>query len=145
MEIFPIFITIVGFILGLGAVMVLDIEGYLGRTSTYWAEATIRSHKIIKYFIWIGIAFVSVGGVMMKNLYIMSFPEFSLWTNITLILLANGVFLSFFIGPELVKIEKAGLAEKLLPKHLEYKVLANFLLSFIGWWSLLFLFIEVIR
>ena len=43
-----IFIVIAGYIVGLGAVTVIDILGFLGRKSSYWTEATIRAHKVTK-------------------------------------------------------------------------------------------------
>ena len=43
-----LFIFIAGFIIGLGAVTVIDIHGFLGRKSAYWTEATIRTHKVTK-------------------------------------------------------------------------------------------------
>lgn len=145
MDIFPIFITIVGFIIGLGAVIVIDLHGFLGRTSGYWTEATIRAHKVTKPLIWIGTAFVIVGALMMKNAYIISTVEYSIWMNIIVILVANGMFLSFIISPKLLHREKMGLSQELLPKKMQHQVMASFILSFIGWWSLVFLFINVIK
>lgn len=37
-EFFSIFITIAGFVIGLGAVTVVDLHGFLGRRSSYWTE-----------------------------------------------------------------------------------------------------------
>ncbi|MEY2672114.1 MAG: hypothetical protein RL687_538 [Candidatus Parcubacteria bacterium] len=145
MEIFPIFITIVGFIIGLGAVIVIDLHGFLGRTSGYWTEATIRAHKVTKPLIWIGIALVIVGALMMKNAYILSLAEYSIWMNIIVILIANGLFLSFVISPKLIHREKMGLSGEILPKKMQHQVMGSFILSFIGWWSLVFLFINVIK
>lgn len=145
MEIFPIFITIVGFIIGLGAVIVIDLHGFLGRTSGYWTEATIRVHKVTKPLIWIGIVLVTVGALMMKNSYIISVVEYSIWMNIIVILIANGMFLSFVISPKLIHREKMGISGEILPKKMQHQVMASFVLSFIGWWSLVFLFINVIK
>lgn len=145
MEIFPIFITIVGFIIGLGAVIVIDLHGFLGRTSAYWTEATIRAHKVTKPLIWIGIALVTIGALFMKNAYIISLAEYSIWMNVIVILIANGMFLSFVISPKLIHREKMGLSQELLPKKMQHQVMGSFILSFIGWWSLVFLFINVIR
>jgi hypothetical protein len=58
----PIFIA--GFIIGLGAVTVIDLHGFLGRKSSYWTEATIRTHKITKPLIWIGIFLAILGGLI---------------------------------------------------------------------------------
>ncbi|MDO8659167.1 MAG: hypothetical protein Q7K54_01055 [Candidatus Parcubacteria bacterium] len=50
-----LFVFISGFIVGLGAVTVIDIHGFLGRKSSYWTEATTRTHKVTKPMIWVGI------------------------------------------------------------------------------------------
>jgi len=54
-DILGLFLFIAGFIIGLGAVTVIDLHGFLGRKSSYWTEATIRTHKVTKPLIWIGI------------------------------------------------------------------------------------------
>ena len=54
-DIIGLFIILAGFIIGLGAVTVIDIHGFLGRRSNYWTEATTRTHKVTKPLIWIGI------------------------------------------------------------------------------------------
>jgi hypothetical protein len=51
-----LFLLLAGFIIGLGAVTVIDIHGFLGRRSSYWTEATTRAHKVTKPLIWLGIA-----------------------------------------------------------------------------------------
>ena len=61
-----IFIVIAGYIVGLGAVTVIDILGFLGRKSSYWTEATIRAHKVTKPLIWIGIFLVCLGGLILN-------------------------------------------------------------------------------
>ena len=37
-DIIGLFLLIAGFIIGLGAVTVIDLHGFLGRTSSYWTE-----------------------------------------------------------------------------------------------------------
>jgi hypothetical protein len=59
-----IFLILAGFSLGLGAVTVIDLHGFFGRHSTYWTEATIRTHKITKPLIWIGMLTVLSGGLI---------------------------------------------------------------------------------
>ncbi len=49
---------------GLGAVTVIDLHGFLGRTSSYWTEATIRTHKITKPLIWKGMFLAILGGII---------------------------------------------------------------------------------
>lgn len=43
-----LFLFLAGFVIGLGAVSVIDVLGFLGRTSRYWTEATVRAHKVTK-------------------------------------------------------------------------------------------------
>lgn len=50
-----LFLSLSGFVLGLGAVTVIDIHGFLGRKSQYWTEATTRTQKVTKPLIWVGI------------------------------------------------------------------------------------------
>jgi hypothetical protein len=39
LDIIGLFVCIAGFVLGLGAVTVIDLHGFLGRKSSYWTEA----------------------------------------------------------------------------------------------------------
>ncbi len=60
-----LFMFISGFIIGLGAVTVIDIHGFLGRKSSYWTEATTRTHKVTKPMIWVGIILAVIGGFIL--------------------------------------------------------------------------------
>ena len=64
MEIIGLFLFIAGFIIGLGAVTVIDLHGFMGRHSTYWTEATTRTHKITKPLIWMGTILAIIGGII---------------------------------------------------------------------------------
>jgi hypothetical protein len=55
LDILGVFLFIAGFIVGLGAITVIDIHGFLGQKSSYWTEATTRTHKVTKPLIWIGL------------------------------------------------------------------------------------------
>ena len=140
MDVLPIFITIAGFIVGLGAVTVIDIHGFLARKSHYWTEATIRSHKVTKPLIWVGIFLVLLGTIFLfQSGYI---SESQLVTRLLLIavLIVNGCFLSFNISPKLLKQERDGNSDKLLTKKMQKNITISFLISFFGWWSLVLLF-----
>lgn len=63
-EVIGLFLFIAGFIIGLGAVTVIDIHGFLGRKSSYWTEATIRTHKVTKPLIWLGMSLAILGGLV---------------------------------------------------------------------------------
>jgi hypothetical protein len=59
--------------------------------------------------------------------------------NIALVLIVNGVFLSFSVSPFLLKREREGRAAELLPPEWQTKISISFILSFAGWWGALLL------
>lgn len=137
-----LFLTIAGFVIGLGAVTVIDLHGFFGRHSSYWTEATIRTHKITKPLIWLGMFLVLVGHMLLGRQGFFLEGEFMNRIIILAILVLNGCFLSFVVSPELLKRERAGQAKELLPKTLQHKITASFVISFVGWWGLVILFVN---
>jgi len=135
-----LFLLIAGFIIGLGAVTVIDLHGFLGRKSSYWTVATTRTHKVTKPMIWIGIALSIIGA------YLWYVPEngfgdsFHIHLLVSFVLILNGLFLSFVVSPFLINKEKKGKDKELLPKSMQNKITLSFIVSFIGWWSLVLLF-----
>ena len=122
-----------GFILGLGAVTVIDIHGFLGRTSLYWTKATISTHKITKILIWIGTALNGMG--LFIYIYLGNNNIFILVSlSILVILILNGLFLSFNISPKLLKMESDDKIV-LLDNHTQVYIFVSFIISFISWWS----------
>ncbi len=139
-DITGIFLFIAGFIIGLGAVTVIDLHGFLGRTSSYWTEATIRTHKITKPLIWIGMFLAIIGGIITYR--DTGFSGTALvHTFIAIVLILNGCFLSFWVSPQLLKREKEGKAHEILPSNLQNKIAVSFVISVIGWWGSLFLLV----
>lgn len=135
-----LFIFITGFIIGLGAVIVIDIHGFLGRKSSYWTEATTRTHKVTKPMIWAGIFLVIVGGLIFyRDQNLSGIPLIHLFIAIVLIL--NGYFLSFKVSPFLLKKEKEGKSGELLPQSWQNKIMISLIISDIGWWGGLFLLV----
>lgn len=135
-----LFIFIAGFIIGLGAVTVIDLHGFLGRKSRIWTEATIRTHKVTKPLIWIGIILAIIGGLILyRNESFSGIPLYHM--IIACILVMNGVFLSFYVSPFLLKQELEGKQKELLPTSLQNKIVASFIISDIGWWGGLFLLV----
>lgn len=129
-----LFIFIAGFIIGLGAVMVIDIHGFLGRKSSYWTEATIRTHKVTKPMIWAGITLTIIGGLIFyRNVPFSGIPLYH--AIIALVLILNGIFLSFYVSPFLLKREKEGKQSELLPKSLQTKIAISLIFSDLGWWG----------
>jgi Zn-dependent protease with chaperone function len=129
-----LFIFIAGFIIGLGAVTVIDIHGFLGRKSAYWTEATTRTHKVTKPMIWIGIILAIVGGVIFyRNAPLSGIPMYH--AIIAGILILNGLFLSFYVSPYLIAQERAGKQTELLPRSLQNKIILSLIISDVGWWG----------
>lgn len=129
-----LFILIAGFIIGLGAVIVIDIHGFLGRKSSYWTEATIRTHKITKPLIWLGIVLVIIGGfIFYRNESLSIIPLYH--AVIACVLILNGIFLSFYVSPFLLKQEHEGRQGELLPTSLQNKIIVSLIISDLGWWG----------
>lgn len=142
-DIIGLFIFLAGFVIGLGAVTVIDIHGFLGRKSNYWTEATTRTHKVTKPLIWVGIVFAIIGGLIFyRNESFSSIPFVHAITALCLIL--NGLFLSFSVSPFLLKREKEGRSSELLPKSWQNKIAASLIFSDILWWGSLFLLVVYI-
>jgi hypothetical protein len=139
-DIIGLFLFIAGFIIGLGAVTVIDLHGFLGRKSSYWTEATIRTHKITKPLIWIGIFLAITGGVITyRNIGLSGIALIHAFLAVVLII--NGCFLSFWVSPQLLRREKEEKAQEILPSNLQGKIAVSFVVSVIGWWSSLFLLV----
>ena len=137
-DILGIFLFIAGFIVGLGAVTVIDIHGFLGRRSAYWTEATTRTHKVTKPLIWIGL-FLAISGALItyRDSGLSGIPV--LQGIIALALVLNGLFLSFYVSPYMLRREREGRSHELLPDALQIKIAVSFVVSFTGWWSEVFL------
>lgn len=138
LDIIGIFLFIAGFIVGLGAVTVIDIHGFLGRKSAYWTEATTRTHKVTKPLIWIGL-FSAISGALItyRNSELSGIPL--LQGIIAVALVLNGLFLSFYVSPYMLKREREGRSGELLPDSLQIKIVLSFIVSFAGWWGEVFL------
>lgn len=140
LDIIGLFALIAGFIIGLGAVTVIDIHGFLGRKSEYWTEATTRTHKVTKPLIWAGIFLAIFGGaVFYRNEDFSGTPLIHL--AIALVLILNGLFLSFKVSTYMLKREKEGNASKLLPISWQRKIILSLIISDLGWWGALLLLV----
>lgn len=140
LDVLGLFLFLAGFVVGLGAVTVIDIHGFLGRTSSYWTEATTRTHKVTKPMIWVGILLAIVGGLLFyRNEPLSGTPLAHL--VIACVLILNGCFLTFHVSPFLLQREKAGKAKELLPMSLQRKIVVSLIVSDIGWWGGLLLLV----
>ena len=134
MEFTGLFLLLSGFIIGLGAVTVIDIHGYLGRRSSYWTEATIRAHKVTKPLIWLGLSLALIGG----SLYYSDVPlhgALLLHLISMSLLVLNGLFLTFRVSPVLLAREREGKSGELLPENLQIQIMVSFIISFLLWWG----------
>lgn len=137
-------VMLAGYIIGLGAVTVIDLHGFLGRKSPYWTEATVRTHKVTKPLIWLGLTMVVIGTYAYFTLTTTSDLS-NLFFAILTVLFVNGLFLSFYVSPFLLRQEKAGRASQLLPLSLQIKITFSFLISFSGWWGSFLLLIFILH
>lgn len=140
LETISLFILIAGFVIGLGAVTVIDWLGFLGRKSSYWTETTTRAHKVTKPLIWAGLALVIVGGIIFYK------DAGLIWNTIyhlvsIPIMLGVGYFLSFKVSPFLIQREKEGKSSELLPIKWQICITIAFIFSFVSWWSNLFVLV----
>ena len=135
-----LFILLGGFVIGLGAVTVIDIHGFLGRKSSYWTEATTRTHKVTKPLIWLGTILAIIGGtIFYRNESLSGVPMYH--ALIACVLILNGLFLSFYVSPFLLKKEREGKQAELLPASLQNKIIISLITSDIGWWGGLLLLV----
>jgi hypothetical protein len=133
-DLLPVFITLSGFIVGLGAVTVIDSLGFLGRKSSYWTEATIRAHKVTKPLIWIGTTLLICGTVLMYSRF--GYPSYLVLQLISFfVMILNGVFLSFYVSPKLLQQEQDNRSGEVLPANLQLKITFSFIISFVCWWG----------
>ena len=134
----PLFLTIAGFVIGLGAVTVIDIHGFLARKSGYWSDATTRTHKVTKPMIWVGIILATTGLLL---LYKESDMYSTLQKFFSGLLILNGLFLSLKVSPFLLQREKEGKQEALLPSDLQRKITLSFIFSVLLWWGSVVMFV----
>jgi hypothetical protein len=135
-----LFLFIAGFVIGLGAVTVIDIHGFLGRKSSYWTIATTRTHKVTKPMIWAGIILAIIGGVLFyRNAPLTGIPL--IHAVLACILILNGFFLSFKVSPYMLEREKNGHDGDLLPSSWQNKIMISLIFSDIGWWGSLVLLV----
>ena len=138
LDILGLFLHLAGFVVGLGAVTVIDLHGFLGRKSTYWTEATTRTHKVTKPLIWLGLTLAIIGAAIFHRLHGWN-TIVQVQAVIALILIVNGFFLSFWVSPYLLQKEKDGKAAEILPISWQQKITVAFIISFLGWWGCLLL------
>jgi hypothetical protein len=130
-----LFFHIVGIIIGLGAVTVIDCLGFISRKDKKLTQVTIQAHHVTKPLIWLGTIIIFLSWIFI--IFNEGFTEINLVKSvILLVLIFNGVFLSFYISPRLDKLLGKNI---ILPRYLQNKILVSMIISFIGWWTFVFL------
>ena len=110
------------------------IKNNLGKKSSYWTEATTRTHKVTKPLIWVGIFLAILGGLyFFRNEPFYGLPMYL--SLIAIVLILNGLFLSFSVSPYLLKKEKEGRASEILPESWQKKIIVSLIFSDLGWWG----------
>jgi hypothetical protein len=138
LNILGLFLHLAGFVVGLGAVTVIDLHGFLGRKSSYWTEATTRTHKVTKPLIWLGLSLAVIGATIFHRVHGWT-TIVQIQAAIALVLIVNGIFLSFWVIPFILQREKEGKSAEILPNSWQQKITVAFIVSFLGWWSCLLL------
>ena len=140
LDLLGMFLLLAGFVVGLGAVTVIDVLGFLGRHSSYWTEATIRAHKVTKPLIWLGLGLLLSGAfITYRDSWLTGVALFQ--AVIIFILILNGLYLTFSVSPKLLKKEREEEEIEPLSVGLRNRIAVSFLISFVGWWTTLFLFV----
>src|SRR4030042_2604700 len=91
-------------------------------------------------FAYLGIFLAILGGLITYRNIGFSGISF-IHAVFAVVLILNGSFLSFWVSPRLLKREKEGKASEILPADLQMKITMSFVISVIGWWGSLFLFV----
>lgn len=135
-----LFLLLAGFVIGLGAVTVIDLHGLLGRRSSYWTVATTRTHKVTKPLIWLGTTLAILGGAIFYRGEVLAGVPL-VHALVALVLVLNGLFLSFSVSPFLLAREREGRDGELLPASWQRKIAVSLVFSDIGWWGSLVLLV----
>lgn len=138
-----LFIFIVWFVLWLWAVTVIDLHGFFARKSAYWTLATIRTHKITKPLIWVGMCLAVIWWVIFYRGQPIEWVVLY-HLIVAILLLINGSFLSFYVSPHLLQKEKEGRDEELLSHAMQMAIAISFVVSFLWRWSALFALVRVV-
>ena len=134
---FNLFFHFIGIIIALGAVTVIDSLGFISRKNKVWTQITIKAHHVTKPLIWIGTIIVLLSWIFMYENNLLS----NIKSMLLLVMILNGSFLSFYVSPRLDKL--AG-KKVLLPNKLQSWIIVSMLISFISWWSFVFITILMV-
>jgi hypothetical protein len=132
-----LFFHLAGLIIGLGAVTVIDIMGFISRKSKIWTDTTISAHHVTKPLIWLGTFLLVITWIFLYDNSTLS----NIKSLLLLIMILNGSFLSFYISPKLDKLKNK---KALLPKYLQNKIAGSMIISFLSWWIFVLLTVSAL-
>ena len=125
---FPLFFHLAGLIIGLGAVTVIDVLGFTSRKSKDLTQVTISAHHVTKPLIWLGTILLIISWIFLYQDNLVS----NFKSVLLLIMILNGIFLSFYISPGLDNLIGKNV---LLSFSLQVKITISMLISFFSWWT----------
>ena len=125
---FPLFFHLAGLIIGLGAVTVIDVLGFTSRKSKDLTQVTISAHHVTKPLIWLGTILLIISWIFLYQDNLVS----NFKSDLLLIMILNGIFLSFYISPGLDNLIGKNV---LLSFSLQVKITISMLISFFSWWT----------
>ncbi|MEX0920579.1 MAG: hypothetical protein WDZ69_03295 [Candidatus Pacearchaeota archaeon] len=136
-----LFFHFAGIIIGLGAVTVIDLMGFISRKDKKWTRTTIQAHHVTKPLIWIG-------SLLLIATFVFIFPREGITTlnlaksGLLVIMALNGSFLSFYVSPRLDKLAGKNV---LLHSSLQNKIATSMIISFLSWWIFVLLSVSGLR
>lgn len=135
----PLLFIIAGFVVGLGSVTVMDVQGFLARDSVYWSDTVIRTHRVAKPMSWAGMILLFLGSVSLYTGFTLAIQLF-----LIILLIVNNLFLSLAASPFFIRHEKGSESNKPISSDWVWRMVLNFLLASVAWWGSVFLFIVFI-
>jgi len=129
------FFHLAGYVIGLGASVVIECLGFVSRKDFEWTQVTIGAHYVTKPLIWVG-SFLVLGSWVF-----LVWGEWFIGVNLVKSLLLmgmvlNGCFLSFWVSPRLGLIRGK---RRLVDGGLQKGIIVSFLVSVVTWWGSFFM------
>lgn len=101
-------------------------------------------HKVTKPLIWVGILLAGIGGYLTyRTLPLVGIPLAHVC--IALVLVLNGLWLSFWLSPRLLAREREGNVGVCLPLRMQVPIACSLTLSAVLWWTALLLLVLYIQ
>lgn len=134
LDLVALLLTLAGLIIGLGAATVMDAFAIRSLRPAYWTELSIKASRATVPLTWAGVAVFLVGTLLLYREA--GFSGVGTFQQLLLlVIVVNGLLMTFRLVPELRKREAAGKAASVLPRRLKVRVAVHFIVSFGAWWG----------